>query len=112
MPCLSLPNRKHSDPSLRVTGDVRLRTTAFRTADGPSVAVCNRKAMIGVHMAGKSDRPKPPKPTKSADLLDVAEKRDRNKFARAITRSEFGRHYWDERKEVEFRASRNRKPVK
>ena len=31
----------------------------------------------------------------------------RERFARAIARSEFGRFYWDERREAELRATRH-----
>jgi hypothetical protein len=40
---------------------------------------------------------------------DCREDKHRSRFARAIARSEFGRHHWDEMQETELRAARKRK---
>ena len=51
------------------------------------------------------------KPRGRKELFSSKGKSDdrRERFARAIARSEFGRHYWDEGKEQELRAARTRK---
>jgi len=58
---------------------------------------------------GRSYESMAPEP-KAGNEKRRKEKTDRAQFARAIARSEFGRYYWDARKESELKATLKRKP--
>ena len=58
-------------------------------------------------MASRTDDRKPRNTTTDRQDREEAE---RNRFARAIARSEFGRHHWSEDAEKEFRAALAKKP--
>lgn len=81
---------------LRVAGQFRLAVHVLRQTES---AMSDK-----THDRGRSDQLAAPSTTEASEA-HKQRKEDRAKFARAMTRMEFGRHYWDDQMARDLQAT-------